>query len=121
MDNIMEFLKNNSISGIIGAQTFVSALQRAYDAAYSGLKENQELHIEYHSPVGEVMRLDRLNLDPNVNAWLLDGQSKHTGEWCRVFVPVSAAHLVLRLVTVAEGEPERKRIGFTVTKEESGS
>lgn len=58
----------------------------------------------------------RLNFDPNADAWLIDGQSKHTGEWGRVFAPVSAVHMVLRVVTV-EGEPERKKMGFTVTEE----
>ena len=120
MDRIGEFLRNNPLSST-DAQTFARAFQKSYDAAYGGLEENQELHIEYHSPAGEIVRLGRMNLDPNANTWLLDGESKNTGQWCRVFAPVSATHLVLRVVTVEEGEPERKRVGFTVTKGEAGS
>jgi hypothetical protein len=118
LDRIGDFLRDNLPGD--NAQRFVRAFQKAYDAVYNGLREDQEAHIEYHSPAGEIVRLGRLNLDPNVHTWVLDGQSKHTGEWCRVFAPVSAAHLVLRVVTVEEGEPERRRIGFTVTEEETG-
>ncbi len=111
-------MRNNPLSGA-HAQAFARDFQRSYDAAYDGLREDQELHIEYHSPAGEILRLGRLNLDPSANVWVLDGQSKHTGEWCRVFAPVSAAHLVMRVVTIEEGEPERKRIGFNITREEA--
>lgn len=121
MDSIWEFLADNPLMSS-NSQRVVDALQRAYEAAYNGLKEDQELHVEHHTPAGEILRLGRLKLDPNVNAWLLDGQSKHTGEWCRVFVPVSATHIVMRLVTVEEGgEPERKKIGFNVSEEEAKS
>ena len=117
LGRIVEVLRGNLPRA--SAMQFARAFQRAYDAAYGGLGADQELHMEYHSPTGEVFRVVRLNFDPNADAWLMDGQSKHTGEWGRVFAPVGAVHLVLRVVTVEEGEPERKKIGFSVTEETS--
>ena len=120
MDRIGEFVRGN-LPGA-NAMQFVRAFQKAYDAAYGGLGADQELHLEYHSPAGEIIRVARLNFDPNVDAWLIDGQSKNTGDWGRVFAPVRTVHLMLRVVTVEEGEqPERRRIGFTVAGDETGS
>jgi hypothetical protein len=109
---VVEILRGN-LPGA-SAQQFAYAFQRAYNAAYYGLRADQELHLEYHSSAGEMIRVFSLNFDPNADAWLIDGQSSRDESLCRVFAPVSAVHLVLRMVTV-EGEPERRRIGFTVT------
>lgn len=114
MDSIGDFVRNNLPAS--NAERMVQALQRAYEAAYNGLAQNQELHLEYHSPAGEVMRISRLTLDVKADAWLLDGQSENTGEWGRVFAPANTTHIMMRLVTV-EGEPERRPVGFTVDDE----
>ena len=118
MDRLGDFLKDNLPES--NAQRVVRALQKAYDGAYSGLGADQELHLEYHSPAGEVFRVRRMVLDPSADAWLIDGRSKHTGEWSRVFAPINVVHVVLRVVTIREGEqPERKRIGFTISENET--
>ena len=65
---------------VSNAERMVQALQRAYEAAYNGLAQDQELHLEYRSPAGEVVRISRFTLDVKAHAWLLDSQSKNTGE-----------------------------------------
>lgn len=89
------------------------------EAAILGdLNENEDLLVEYLTPTGRIIRIRDIGYYRDIDdLLLLVGNDLVSGDECQVIAPVQIVQMVFSIITVKDGPPERRRIGFRIEED----
>ena len=93
----------------LAAERFHRTIEERHAQVRNELDEGQDLILEYHTPAGEIIQINRFAQYKDV---LLCQGHNPAGELCQILARPSGLHLMYRFVSLPTEEPQRTPIGF---------